>query len=365
MEKKKHDMEIEKSFAYKKNWHQHSEFKQSERSRRGFRRKVIFIVDMSTAMLEDDFKPLNRQNYIQERLKTFFDLFYTDNPLSEIGLITSRDGNAQQIFSLSRNISEQKKMEWGNCSGQISFQVSLDMARSILSRTSKDSCREVILISSSLTSRDHGNIFETFESLRGASIRCSVLSFSPELFILKFLTRITGGDYHTIMNEKNGGDVLNTFITPPTFKGADKQPQPTQLFVGFPKQKLTPTICECHKTINSSHYECPVCGFCYCELPVLCKICGAILLFSHHLARSYHHLFPVEPYQLCDSEETQIACFSCKQTITQPMEKKENDLLTFYQCKKCEKFFCETCNTFIHDVLHNCPGCDDLCHSKN
>ena len=31
----------------------------------------------------------------------------------------------------------------------------------------------------------------------------------------------------------------------------------------------------------------------YCELPVECKCCGLTLVSAPHLARSYHHLFPL------------------------------------------------------------------------
>ena len=33
------------------------------------------------------------------------------------------------------------------------------------------------------------------------------------------------------------------------------------------------------------------------ELPTACHVCGLTLVSSPHLARSYHHLFPVRPFQ--------------------------------------------------------------------
>lgn len=33
-----------------------------------------------------------------------------------------------------------------------------------------------------------------------------------------------------------------------------------------------------------------------CELPTECHVCRITLMSSPHLARSYHHLFPVPPY---------------------------------------------------------------------
>ena len=38
------------------------------------------------------------------------------------------------------------------------------------------------------------------------------------------------------------------------------------------------------------------CNAKYCELPVECKSCGLTLVSAPHLARSYHHLFPLPPF---------------------------------------------------------------------
>ena len=29
----------------------------------------------------------------------------------------------------------------------------------------------------------------------------------------------------------------------------------------------------------------------------------------------------------------------------------------YYACPKCKQEFCVDCDIFIHEVLHNCPGC--------
>lgn len=40
-------------------------------------------------------------------------------------------------------------------------------------------------------------------------------------------------------------------------------------------------------------YLCPRCHSAYCELPVECAVCGITLMSAPHLARAYHHLFPL------------------------------------------------------------------------
>ena len=53
---------------------------------------------------------------------------------------------------------------------------------------------------------------------------------------------------------------------------------------------------------STGGYFCPICNNKYCELPVECKVCGITLVIAPHLARSYHHLFPLEPYKEINNE---------------------------------------------------------------
>ena len=176
------------------------------------------------------------------------------------------------------------------------MQVALNLALSILKETHTACSREIVIITGSISTRDPGNIYSTLEDLRQNAVRTSVISFAPEMHVLKLATKLTGGTYHTVMNERIFEDVLKTFIVPPTFTVTSQSPTAIQLLVGFPREVASPTICECHRRIEQGHFECPMCGFCYCDLPVQCKVCGATLLFSHHFARSFHFLFPLKPF---------------------------------------------------------------------
>jgi transcription initiation factor TFIIH subunit 2 len=49
--------------------------------------------------------------------------------------------------------------------------------------------------------------------------------------------------------------------------------------------------------VSSSGYFCPQCDSKYCEIPIECKACGLTLVCAPHLARSYHHLFPLSSFQ--------------------------------------------------------------------
>ncbi len=49
--------------------------------------------------------------------------------------------------------------------------------------------------------------------------------------------------------------------------------------------------------LSASGFLCPQCQAKYCELPVECRACGLTLVSAPHLARSYHHLFPLPPFE--------------------------------------------------------------------
>jgi hypothetical protein len=51
-----------------------------------------------------------------------------------------------------------------------------------------------------------------------------------------------------------------------------------------------------HEVLVSTGYLCPNCDSKYCELPTDCKVCGCTLVSAPHLAKSYHHLFPVPTF---------------------------------------------------------------------
>lgn len=116
---------------------------------------------------------------------------------------------------------------------------------------------------------------------------------------------------------------------------------------------------------------------------------------SPHLARSYHHLFPVPQF---DEISAAAAAEAAAAATPTPLSTAENgagnrsaaglgtgggtggrsspspspapssyaacagclrDLaeLPRYQCPECKSAFCLDCDMYVHDSLHNCPGC--------
>lgn len=94
--------------------------------------------------------------------------------------------------------------------------------------------------------------------------------------------------------------------------------------MGFPQRAAEGviSICSCHKEAKvGGGYTCPRCKARVCELPTECRICGLTLVSSPHLARSYHHLFPITPFGdvstsvLYRSEKPPTKCFGCQQSL--------------------------------------------------
>lgn len=64
--------------------------------------------------------------------------------------------------------------------------------------------------------------------------------------------------------------------------------------------------------LSAVGYHCPQCFSKYCDLPVECISCGLTLVSAPHLARSYHHLFPVTAFKEITFEKQAELCYSCQ-----------------------------------------------------
>lgn len=103
------------------------------------------------------------------------------------------------------------------------------------------------------------------------------------------------------------------------------------------------------KMFHTKGYLCPRCQSVYCDLPVECRICGLLLVESPHLARSFHHLFPLKPFEEA-VPEIGHTCAGCQAALVEQVPA--------YQCPDCQQLFCFDCDTYMHEVLHNCSGCN-------
>jgi len=271
--------------------------------------------------------------------------------------------------------------------GNPSLQNALEMSRAALFHTPSHGTREVLIISGALLSSDPGDIHLTIGSLIQDRIRVSIIGLAAQVAICKELcvkTNAGNADSYSIaLHEQHFRELFMAVTTPPITRTA-KQSKNSLLMMGFPSRTLAKgvqcdkTLCACHSKLTRGGYECSRCSSKVCSLPADCPSCGLTLILSTHLARSYHHLFPLKnwievPWSKASKSTT---CFSCQSpfpvarrrgSVTTGKRKEDITAATEalkgmsesgrYACTVCQNHFCIDCDVFAHEVVHNCPGC--------
>ncbi|KAF9244916.1 Ssl1-like-domain-containing protein [Melanogaster broomeanus] len=324
--------------------------------RRTIIRHLILLLDLSAAMMDRDMRP------------TRFDLSlqYALGMRAGIGeRIGEMSGNPQDVL---KSLNDRSKLE---PTGEPSLQNAIEMARSSMSHLPTHSSREILIIFGSLTTCDPGNIHDTLDACVKNKIRVSVVALAAEMKICRDLCDNTGGHFGVAMNEGHFKDLLFELVPPPAQRavaraGGSANPAADLMMMGFPTRlpDSSPlSLCACHSDMKSEGFLCPRCMAKVCDVPTDCDICGLMIVSSPHLARSYHHLFPVKSYQAVTSIEdaAEPACHACARAF--PMARSSAppsegvSPLGRYRCPDCHHDFCTECDVFVHDVVHCCPGC--------
>lgn len=227
-------------------------------------------------------------------------------------------------------------------------------------------------------------------------VRVSIVGLAAQVAICAELcSKTNAGDdsqYNVAIDEVHFRELMLKTTTPPVTR-TQAQNVASLLMMGFPSRTLVAAdataYCACHNQPNREGYLCTRCGTRVCRLPAECPACGLTLILSTHLARSYHHLFPLRnwvevPWTKATSS---TACYSCMTPFPRPPKDvskaaangaasngavaakeahtdkaKRKDLKGVsesgrYACEVCGKHFCIDCDVFAHEVIHNCPGC--------
>ncbi|KAL2863460.1 TFIIH/NER complex subunit SSL1 [Aspergillus lucknowensis] len=344
---------------------------------RGIIRHVVLVLDLSQSMTEKDLRPtryLLTLRYAQEFVREFFE----QNPISQIGVLGLRDGLALRVSDMSGNptehISAIQDLRSQDPKGLPSLQNGLEMARGALFHTPSHGTREILIIFGSLLSSDPGDIHQTITTLTDDKIRVGIVGLAAQVAICRELcAKTNGGDdtsYGVALNEQHFRELVMDVTTPPA-SYSQKQSTSSLLMMGFPSRTIEPfpSLCACHSNPTSGGYLCSRCNSKVCGLPAECPSCGLTLILSTHLARSYHHLFPLMnwvevPWQRASRS---TACFACGipfPPVTLREQRQATETLTKgmsvssrYECTVCKNHFCIDCDLFAHEVVHNCPGC--------
>ncbi|KAG7699824.1 hypothetical protein KL930_004933 [Ogataea haglerorum] len=342
---------------------------------RGIIRTMVLVLDFSNVMMEKDFRP-NRVSVMISNAIEFVGEFFDQNPISQLSIVIMRNGIAQLVSEVSGNphdhIEALKNIRKLEPQGYPSLQNALEMCRGLLLHVASHCTREVLVIFGALFTSDPGNIHKTIQDLVREKITVRVIGLTAQVAICQELCRMTNyGDlknsYHVVLYEQHFKELFMDAVTPLAVTKVESQKKDgvTLVKMGFPSRVSDnqPTFCSCHSKAVYGGYICPNCKSKVCVLPTVCPCCDLMLILSTHLARSYHHLFPLKLFQEVpvSEEYSSSQCFGCQAQFppgVAPSTRREYHTSSRYRCQDCTKDFCIDCDVFIHEVLHNCPGCE-------
>jgi len=438
----------------------------------------------------------------------FINEYYDQNPLGHLGVILCKDGEAEMLTTLGGSpkkhklalgaalVTEMSKGGGPSVGGEFSLQNGIEVAGRSLGYAPRYGSREIIVITSALATCDPGDILgETLPRLLHSGIRVSTVSLQAELHICTKLAEATGGLAGVCLDTRHLRDLVMGHAIPPpinSIQGSndDNAPQMICEFVtmGFPSREGGDVPTLVHSTGGGANdkngiafainpaaaddrrsnrlisfartgYVCPRCRSRCSDLPSDCAVCGLRLILAPHLARTFHHLFPVRPFLeldeaevvgsvdivssknldsngentngkkgldalpvqsssaftptsavastnitsfvvssstsldpqqrnkssatkvitigpslIGDSGDCDRCCFGCLRVIgcrhvsdaekqkSNGSNNKENtkeqaEAILRFQCPECRNVFCPDCDAFLHETLHNCPGC--------
>jgi len=348
-------------------------------------RAVLLVVDASKATGLTDVKP-TRLIAVTNALITFSRAFFDENPLSSLGVVCTRNGKVERLCELTKSM---RKVEdallalqtGGASSGSATLQNCLELSMSMFNYVPNYVEREVLIVASALSVVDPGDIFTTIKTLKDkaakdkSNIRCSTIHMCGLVEIYKRLADQTSGTFGVATGLKHLQDLLTDHITPPPSLKENALAHMVQM--GFPSQRLEDAVdsldsskkkrnhraqmayCLESGQIERAPYYCPRCQAPVASLPATCRACQLSLISSSHLARSHHHLFPVDVFEdtagkSSSSTKAVMTCYACQQGRPSHLA---DSVPFFSNCPKCQNAFCRYCDDLIHETLFVCPGC--------
>ncbi len=179
-----------------------------------------FVALLDTILFLQDLKP-TRFRCCLKLLESFVEEFFYLNPISQLGVISTRNKRAEVISDLSgnprRHVETLRSLAassgggaagQSSCRGEPSLQNSLEVALQSLRHMPAHASRELLFVAGSLTTCDPGDIEATVQECKKANVRCSVVSLAAEVRIYHHLAKETGGDFGVILDDVHFRDLL-------------------------------------------------------------------------------------------------------------------------------------------------------------
>eukprot|EP00606_Chrysophyceae_sp_TOSAG23-5_P000239 GSChrysophyteH2.ASY1.ANO1.25.1 assembled CDS len=333
----------------------------NEAVRRGLIRYLVLAIDCSAAAAEKDYRP-NRIMAMKLAAERFIWHFFDQNPISQLCLAQMKDSVVQKLTDMSGNprthIDRLRKIRVTK--GLSSLQNIMKLAILALRHVPHYGHRELLIVFTSLSSTDPGNIDDTIADAVKEKVRVSIVCLTAEIYVCKKIAEATGGTFAVAVDNKHLVELLEGLTSPSPQLQKENNMKTDFVYMGFPRRVVNSSASYVFDgktpTLADTAYVCPRCFTKTTEIPTQCMTCTLQLNSSSHIARSFHHIFPVPTFvddadtaPLSDLNDYKI-CGGCSDTMVVGME-------PLYKCPRCLTPFCTECDSFIHDSLHNCPGC--------
>jgi transcription initiation factor TFIIH subunit 2 len=359
------------------------------RVRRGLIRYVQLVLDLSRAAGLQDMRPV-RAAAMAAAAEAFVRAFFDENPLSQLGVVALRDGVATQLTELSSSAEAHVAALRASLdtSGDASLQNALDLSTAALSAAPPYGHREVLILLAALSTCDPGDVAASGRAAAAARVRVSVVGLAAEVHVCRALSRATGGTYGVALDEEHLGRLMLAHAPPPP--AAPGAAGASLVRMGFPARAPDAPGAAAflgeRAELRAGGFECPRCRARVAALPCQCHVCGLTLVSSPHLARSYHHLFPVPPFEEVGAPALPAAagvggsggegvpgveealppevagqphCYGCLAPLGGGRGGGGGGASAL-RCPGCRRLFCADCDAFVHEQLHNCPACEAL-----
>ena len=377
------------------------------RVRRGVIRSLVIVVDLSAAAAAPDMRP-TRAAAAASAVGSLIRAFFDANQLSSVSVVVTRHGRAERLTELSGSPEAHiaRLAASLECGGAASLQNALDVAVATLSAVPPYSLRECLVFFCGLASCDPGDVFASVQAAKRARVRVSVVGLAAEVFACSKAAAMTKGRHAVALDAAHVTELALSHAPAPAITGEDATPSLVKM--GFARDlsgsggggsersekaggsKGPQAFVGASATLSRAggQHECPRCLARVAELPAACHVCGLTLVSSPHLARSYHHLFPVREFEPVDDEVGEAAareekkarcCFGCLAPLWAKREGSgggggengggggengggSNDNSggggAASRCPACSELFCLPCDSLIHATMHVCPGCE-------
>ena len=197
-------------------------------------------------------------------------------------------GKCFKISPFSKNISTHQNnltsMLDFDPIGVASLQNALELSISLHKDTPLYCNKEILILTSAISTQDPGDLFGVIERLQKFKIQTSVLNLSVKNYIGEQITKLSGGDYRLAKDFVHFKTLLMIYTQPKSLLRNGIIHDMIQ--IGFPEKKVNVHAFDCNNKRCFEFYVCPICKAKNSELPTNCGICKTLLASAPFIART-------------------------------------------------------------------------------